>query len=48
MRDDGAFECGGRIHTSLSKAVTEATGTRWNGFVFFGLGTKPGVAHGAR
>ena len=48
VRGDGAFECGGRIYTSLSNAVTEATGTRWNGFVFFGLGTKPGVAHGAR
>lgn len=48
VRDDGAFECSGRIHKSLSKAVTEATGTRWNGFVFFGLGTKPEVAHGAR
>jgi hypothetical protein len=29
VRQDGGFECNGRIYTSLSKAVTEATGTRW-------------------
>jgi hypothetical protein len=32
---DGGFECNGRIYTSLSRAVAEATGTRWNGFAFF-------------
>jgi len=39
VRADGGFECDGRIYTSLSKAVTEATGTRWNGFAFYNLGT---------
>jgi hypothetical protein len=46
VRPDGNFECDGRIHTSLSKAVTAATGTRWNGFTFFALGQRPGVTHG--
>lgn len=46
VRPDGGFECGGRIYTSLSRAVTEATGTRWNGFAFYGLGHRPGVKHG--
>ncbi|MEO7146070.1 MAG: DUF2924 domain-containing protein, partial [Bryobacteraceae bacterium] len=40
------FECCGRIYTSLSRAVTEAAGTRWNGFAFYGLGHRPGVKHG--
>ena len=41
-------------HRSLSSAVREATGTRWNGFAFFGLGSKPGrkrgddISNGAR
>lgn len=46
VRPDGGFECNGRIYTSLSRAVTEATGTRWNGFAFYGLGHRPGVKHG--
>ena len=46
VRPDGGFECGGKIYTSLSRAVTEATGTRWNGFGFFGLGHRPGGKHG--
>jgi hypothetical protein len=46
VRPDGGFECNGRIYPSLSRAVTEATGTRWNGFAFFGLGRRPGVKHG--
>jgi hypothetical protein len=45
VRADG-FECDGRIYKSLSKAVTEATGTRWNGFAFFNLGFRPGVKRG--
>jgi hypothetical protein len=48
VRPDGGFECNGRIYTSLSRAVTEATGTRWNGFAFFNLGHRPGVMHGER
>lgn len=48
VRADGGFECNGRIYTSLSRAVTEATGTRWNGFAFYGLGHRPGAKHGER
>ncbi len=46
VRKDGGFEHGGRIYKSLSKAVTDATGTRWNGFAFFNLGHRPGAKHG--
>jgi len=45
VRQDG-FECDGKVHTSLSAAVRAATGTRWNGFSFFGLGGKPGRERG--
>ena len=48
VRQDGGFECNGRIYTSLSKAVTEATCTRWNGFAFYNLGHRPGVKRGER
>ncbi|MBS1856154.1 MAG: DUF2924 domain-containing protein [Acidobacteria bacterium] len=48
VRADGGFECNGRIYTSLSRAVTEATGTRWNGFAFFGPGHRPGPKHNER
>ena len=34
--DDG-FEYDGRRFTSLSAIAGEITGTRWNGFAFFGL-----------
>ena len=34
--DDG-FEYGGRRHRSLSDIASKVTGTRWNGFSFFGL-----------
>src|SRR5580704_15833208 len=44
VREDG-FEYSGQIHRSLSSAVRQATGTPWNGFVFFGLGGKPGRKH---
>ena len=36
VRDDG-FEYEGRQFTSLSNIAGEVTGTRWNGFAFFGL-----------
>lgn len=45
VRHDGSFECDGRIFSSLSAAVTQATGTRWNGFAFYNLGHRPGVKH---
>ena len=38
------FEYDGRRYQSLSAIAAEVTGTKWNGFVFFGLG-KEGV-HG--
>lgn len=34
------FEFEGRTYKSLSKIALEITGTRWNGFVFFGLKAK--------
>ena len=36
VRNDG-FEFDGRQFTSLSAIAGEITGTRWNGFAFFGL-----------
>jgi hypothetical protein len=40
--EDG-FEHSGRRYQSLSAIASEATGTRWNGFSFFGLtGKKEG------
>ncbi len=37
--DDG-FEYAGKIYDSLSSIASVATGTRWNGFAFFGLNKK--------
>jgi Protein of unknown function (DUF2924) len=34
--DDG-FEYNGQTHHSLSAIASQVTGTRWNGFAFFGL-----------
>jgi len=34
------FECEGQHYDSLSAAATAATGTRWNGLVFFGLAKR--------
>ena len=34
---DNGFEYEGRRFTSLSTIAAEITGTRWNGFAFFGL-----------
>jgi hypothetical protein len=45
VREDG-FESDGRLYKSLSAAVRVATGTRWNGFAFFGLGARPGRQRG--
>ena len=37
---DSGFEHDGRTYRSLSAIATEVTGTRWNGFAFFGLGAQ--------
>ena len=34
---DGGFEYGGRLFKSLSAVARAITGTRWNGWLFFGL-----------
>lgn len=34
------FEYAGRKYKTLSNIATEITGTRWNGFLFFGLNTR--------
>jgi hypothetical protein len=34
------FECEGQHYDSLSAVATAATGTRWNGLVFFGLAKR--------
>ena len=34
---DGCYEYGGRPYKSLSAVARAITGTRWNGWVFFGL-----------
>jgi hypothetical protein len=44
---DRGFEYDGRVHRSLSAIAHEVTGTRWNGFLFFGCGGKE-VRHAAR
>ena len=36
VRIDG-FEFEGRVYETLTAAVNQATGGRWNGFKFFGL-----------
>jgi len=41
--NDG-FEYEGKIYDSLSSIASVVTGTRWNGFTFFGLNKK--VQHG--
>jgi hypothetical protein len=41
--DDG-FEYDGRQYRSLSAIAIEITGTRWNGFLFFGLTREAHVA----
>ena len=43
--DDG-FEYEGKVHRSLSSIAEQVTGTRWNGFLFFGLAKTPRRAAG--
>lgn len=40
VRDRAVFEYEGRRYKSLSAIAREVTGSRWNGYLFFGL-TKP-------
>jgi hypothetical protein len=37
---DHGFEYNGKSYTSLSAIAFQVTGTRWNGFLFFGLKAK--------
>lgn len=39
------FEFEGKTWPSLSAIAKEVTGTRWNGFIFFGLQDKKGTKH---
>jgi hypothetical protein len=43
VRENG-FEYNGRLYASLSSVARQITGTRWNGFQFFGL-TEPWQRH---
>jgi hypothetical protein len=43
VRDDG-FEYQGRPYKSLSAIARAITGTRWNGWVFFGLKNQRGAS----
>ncbi len=43
---DNGFEYGGQIHRSLSAIAQQITGTKWNGFLFFGIAKE--AAHGRR
>jgi hypothetical protein len=36
-REDGNFEYGGLVYTSLSAVARAITGSRWNGKLFFGV-----------
>jgi hypothetical protein len=41
IRSEG-YEFDGKIYTSLSQIASDITGTRWNGWVFFGLKERAG------
>ena len=38
------YEYKGKIYGSLSQIASDITGTRWNGWIFFGLKKKKGAA----
>jgi len=38
----GGYEFDGKFYTSLSQIASDITGTRWNGWVFFGLKERGG------
>lgn len=44
---DGGFNWNGKDYRSLSVIAREITGTRWNGWVFFGLKRRPPKGDGA-
>ena len=46
VTEDG-FEYNGRIYRSLSAVAQQVTGTRWNGFSFFGLKNRGIMRRGA-
>lgn len=37
---ENGFDCEGTIYSSLSEVASYITGTRWNGWVFFGIKNK--------
>lgn len=43
---DNGFDYDGRLYRSLSAIAQEITGTKWNGFLFFGVAKE--AAHGRR
>jgi hypothetical protein len=43
---DNAFDYEGRLYRSLSAIAQEITGTKWNGYLFFGIAKE--VVHGHR
>ena len=43
---DNGFDYDGRLYRSLSAIAHEITGTKWNGFLFFGCSKE--VSHGRR
>lgn len=43
---DAGFEFNGQVYRSLSAIAQEITGTKWNGFLFFGIAKE--AAHGRR
>jgi hypothetical protein len=40
VKNDGLFDYDGKIYSSLSQVAFAITGTRWNGWAFFGLKNK--------
>ncbi len=41
---ENGFEYGDRRYSSLTAIACEVTGTKWNGFPFFGLTGKEGAS----
>ena len=45
---DAGFEYEGKLYRSLSAIAREVTGTKWNGFLFFGCAANNGGANEKR